>query len=71
MFFPLFFSKRQSNPESKVNGANMGPTWLLSAPDGPHVGSIREPAAIQRECVLLGMARMYIDRDKQDKWITS
>ena len=25
-------------PESKVNGANMGPTWVLSAPDGPHIG---------------------------------
>ena len=24
-------------PDSKVHGANMGPTWLLSAPDGPHV----------------------------------
>ena len=23
---------------SKVHGANMGPTWVLSAPDGPHVG---------------------------------
>ena len=22
----------------KVYGANMGPTWVLSAPDGPHVG---------------------------------
>ena len=21
-----------------VHGANMGPTWVLSAPDGPHVG---------------------------------
>ena len=28
----------KSHPESKVNGANMGTTWLLSAPDGPHVG---------------------------------
>ena len=28
----------QSNPDSKVHGANMGPTWVLSAPDGPHVG---------------------------------
>ena len=27
-----------NNPESKVHGANMGPTWVLSAPDGPHVG---------------------------------
>ena len=24
--------------ENKVHGANMGPTWVLSAPDGPHVG---------------------------------
>ena len=26
------------SPESKVHGANMGPTWVLSAPEGPHVG---------------------------------
>ena len=26
------------NPDSKVHGANMGPTWVLPAPDGPHVG---------------------------------
>ena len=25
-------------PDTKVHGANMGPTWVLSAPDGPHVG---------------------------------
>ena len=25
-------------PDSKVHGANMVPTWVLSAPDGPHVG---------------------------------
>ena len=24
-------------PDSKVHRANMGPTWVLSAPDGPHV----------------------------------
>ena len=28
----------QAIPDSKVHGANMGPTWVLSAPDGPHVG---------------------------------
>ena len=28
----------ESNPDSKVHGANMGPTWVLSAPDGPHDG---------------------------------
>ena len=27
-----------SSPDSKVHGANMGPTWVLAAPDGPHVG---------------------------------
>ena len=30
--------KWNSTPDSKVRGANMGPTWVLSAPDGPHVG---------------------------------
>ena len=24
-------------PDSKVHGANMGPTWVLSAPDRPHI----------------------------------
>ena len=24
-------------PDSKVHGAKMGPTWVLPAPDGPHV----------------------------------
>ena len=35
------------NPDSKVHGAYMGPTWVLSAQDGPNVGPlnrvIREP----------------------------
>ena len=26
---------------SKVQGANMGPTWVLPAPDGPHVGPMK------------------------------
>ena len=39
--FVLFFPhvcQLYDNPDSKVHGANMGPTWVLSAPDGPHVG---------------------------------
>ena len=28
----------ENNPDSKVHGSNMGPTWVLSAPDGPHIG---------------------------------
>ena len=31
-------SVQDTIPDSKVHGANMGPTWVLSAPDGPHVG---------------------------------
>ena len=27
-----------TSPDSKVHGAYMGLTWVLSAPDGPHVG---------------------------------
>ena len=38
----------QTNPDSKVHGANMGPTWVLSAPDGPHIGPMN--LAI-RECL--------------------
>ena len=27
-----------SHPDSKFHGTNMGPTWVLSASDGPHDG---------------------------------
>ena len=30
----------KDDTDSKVHGANMGPTWVLSAPDGPHVGPV-------------------------------
>ena len=30
--------KLQMYPDSKVHGDIMGPTWVLLAPDGPHVG---------------------------------
>ena len=33
-----YFWPRQSLPDSKVHGAYMGPTWVLSAPAGPHIG---------------------------------
>ena len=32
----------QNTPDSKVHAANMGPTWVLSAPDGPHVGLVNQ-----------------------------
>ena len=37
MTYCLYFSV-DSYPDSKVHGANMVPTWVLSAPDGSHVG---------------------------------
>ena len=30
----------EANPDSKVHGANMGPIWVLSTADGPHVAPI-------------------------------
>ena len=51
----------QSNPDSKIHGANMRPTWDLSAPDGPHDGpmnlAIREWTA---EHHLGGLTRFWI-----------
>ena len=36
-----FSTNNQCNyPDSKVHGANMGPIWVLSAPDDPHVGPV-------------------------------
>ena len=35
MFYRYPLSK--DSPDSKVHGANMGPTWALSVPDGLHV----------------------------------
>ena len=36
--FLFIWTHYVTSPDSKVHGANMGPTWVLSAPDGPHVG---------------------------------
>ena len=27
-----------ANPDNNIHMPNMGPTWILSAPDGPHAG---------------------------------
>ena len=44
-------------PDNKVHGANMGPTWVLSAPDEPHVGPIN--LAIRSRCFGKAGARCY------------
>ena len=38
IFYNRVFDKPNRYPDNKGHGANMGPTWVLSAPDGPHVG---------------------------------
>ena len=50
---PIFVFKffvKHNNLDSKVHGANMGPTWVLSALDGPHVAPMN--LAI-RECIYI------------------
>ena len=32
----LTYIAQKADPDYKVHGANMGPTWVLSAPAGPH-----------------------------------
>ena len=40
VLFPLCNSSdRECMPDSKVHGSNMGPIWVLSAPDGPMLAS--------------------------------
>ena len=36
-------------PDSNVHGANMGPTWVLSAPDGPRVGPMNQGSCPRRD----------------------
>ena len=51
-------------PYSKVHGANMGLTWVLSAPDGPHVGpmnlAIREYIPRNMLAVLLCFVLLWL-----------
>ena len=41
----------QKYPDSKVHGANMRPTWVLSAPDGPRVGPINLAISADTKCM--------------------
>ena len=46
-----------TSPDSKVHGVNMGPTSVLSAPDGPPVGpmnlAIREYLSMYSACIIV------------------
>ena len=69
--------ERKSNleytPNSEVHGANMGPTWVLVAPDGPHVGPmnlavrdiyILHDEYLLEECILSVKVLLCIDKSK-------
>ena len=57
----------KNTPDSKVHGANMGPTWVLSAPDGPHAGpmnfAIRD-TLVKYDSFFMFVAFMYIQHVK-------
>ena len=38
------------DPDNKVRGANMGPTWVLSAADWPHVGPMNLTIRVDLVC---------------------
>ena len=43
-------------PDNKLYGANMGATWVLSAPDGPHVG----PMNLAISAIMLKILPVYL-----------
>ena len=45
------FLPSNTHPDSKVHGASMGPTWVLSAPDGPHVGPMNLAIRADNPCL--------------------
>ena len=57
---PCYHKTPLKEPDSKVHGANMGPTWDLSAPDGPHVGpmnlAIRGQLQVHESVLSVGIA---------------
>ena len=48
-------------PNSKVHGANMGPTWVLSAPDGPNVGPMNLTTVVIN---IYALSYVYIQQDR-------
>ena len=46
-------------PDSTVHGTNMGPTWVLSAPDGPHVGPMNLDIRLSTRLQCLPLSHHY------------
>ena len=37
-YLEILYGQTATYPRQQIHGANTGPTWVLSAPNGPHVG---------------------------------
>ena len=46
----LLSFQEKSFPDSQVHGVNMGPTWALPDPDGPHVGPMNLAIRVTLYC---------------------
>ena len=55
-------------PDSKVHGANMAPTWVLSAPDGPHVGHMNLAIRDGKATTLFVVSRRYVMHTTKPPW---
>ena len=51
----------KDHPDSKVHGANMGPIWILSVPEGPHVGPLNLAIwAVSQELLKISIRKMSL-----------
>ena len=50
-------------PDSKVHGTNMGPIWVLSAPDGPHIGPMNLAIRDDIESTFMWITAVVSDTD--------
>ena len=56
IYIPCYNHNEIGNiPDSKVHGANMGPTWILSVPGGPHVGPMNLAIRDELLCTVWGL----------------
>ena len=55
-----------SNPDSKIHGANMGPTWGWQDPGGPHVGPMNFAIweGYNRRCIVLDHDYEWISKQE-------
>ena len=54
-------------PDNKIHGANMEPTWVLSAPYGPHVGPMK--LAIRAVLKALSCSKLPWQRNYSNRYM--